>query len=133
LNLADARLLRGDVRGATPLYEKVLALAGSDPAAAHWQLATARAQALAHLGRKREAVEALQPVLVSAGENAQALQEVALVYVLVGDDASALVNAERALARGVEPVWFELPWFAPLKRSPELQDLLKKGASSPRR
>jgi tetratricopeptide (TPR) repeat protein len=133
LNLADARLLRGDPRGAAPLYEEVLALAGDDPAAANWQLATARAQALAHLGRKREAVEALQPVLVSARENAQALTEVALVYVLVGDEASALVNVDRALARGVEPVWFELPWFDPLRRSPEFQDLLRRRAGAPRR
>ncbi len=132
LNLADARLLRGDPQGATPLYEKVVALAGDDPAAANWQLATARAQALAHLGRQREAVEALQPVLVTASENAQALEEVALVYVLVGDNASALVNAERALARGVEPVWFDMPWFAPLKRSPELLDRLRRRAQEPR-
>ena len=41
--------------------------------------------------------------------------EAALVYALLGDQASALWNAQRALELGVEPRWFAFPWFAPLR------------------
>ncbi|HEX6865200.1 MAG TPA: hypothetical protein VF414_20390, partial [Thermoanaerobaculia bacterium] len=75
------------------------------------------------------AVETVQRVLVLAQNNSQAMSEVSLVYVLVGDQASALVNAEKALALGVEPRWFSFPWFDPLRASPEWKDLLARRAA----
>ncbi len=127
LNLADAKALSGDRRAAEAAYRGVLERIARDPAAERsWQHWSARAQATAHLGRRREAVAAAQQVLALAADNAQAAYEVALVYTLVGDRASALLNAERALARGVEPRWFDLPWLAPLREEPELRERLKR-------
>jgi eukaryotic-like serine/threonine-protein kinase len=120
LNLADVRLLLGRKTEAANLYRRALDLAERDPAASHWQLLSLRAQALAHLGRPGEAVELAQQILPVARDNPQAAYEASLVYTLVGDRSSALVNVRRALAGGVEPVWFRIPWFDPLRSSPEL-------------
>jgi len=132
LNLADATLLAGDRPGAQALYRRVLALVERDPAAAGWQMQSARAQALAHLGERRAAVDAAQRVLLLAHDNAQAMAEASLVYALVGDQSSALANADQALARGVEPVWFGLFWFDPLRASPEFQQILRRHAKPAR-
>jgi hypothetical protein len=89
-----------------------------------WQLVSARAQALAHLGERLAAVAAAQRVLALAPGNAQAQQEVSLTYAIIGDQASALWNAEQALRQGVDPRWFSFPWFDALRASPELRPLL---------
>ena len=133
LNLADATLLSGDRTGAAALYRRVLDLVARDPGAAGWQMQSARAQALAHLGERRAAVEAAQGVLLAAHDNAQAREEVSLVYALVGEPSSALANADQALAHGVERVWFDLPWFDALRASPDFQEVLRRHATrSPR-
>ncbi len=119
LNLADVLLLAGNRAEAEALYRRLLDLTAQDPAAASWQLISVRAQALAHLGDRRRAVEAAQRVLVLAQGNAQAAFEASLVYALVGDRSSALVNAGKARAQGVAARWLTLPWFDPLRSSPE--------------
>jgi len=124
LNLADTLLLERRPAEAMAVYRRVVELAARDPAAAGWQLLSCRAQALAHLGRRAQAAAAAQRVLILAQGNAQANFEVALVYCLVGDDASALVNAEAALQQGYAPVWFGLPWFDRLRATPELAALI---------
>jgi eukaryotic-like serine/threonine-protein kinase len=126
LNLADAVLL-GASGDAAPLYRHAAELAARDPGAAGWQLVSCRAQALAHLGERSRAAAAAQRVLLLAPGNAQAEYEAALVYCLVGDEATALVTAERALAQGVEPRWLALPWFDRLRATPELRRLLAAG------
>lgn len=83
LNLADVVELQGRREEASALYRKTLELAEKDPAAAHWQIQTIRAQALAHLGRAEQAVAAIQSVL--AQEDSQASFEAAVVFALVGD------------------------------------------------
>jgi predicted Zn-dependent protease len=124
LNLADTLLLEGRRREAEVRYRALLDLAGRDPAAAGWQLASVSAQALAHLGRRAPAATEAERVLRLAQGNAQAAYEAALVYAVVGDDASALGNALRALGQGVEARWFALPWFARLREAPELREQL---------
>jgi len=111
LNLADAEWLRGRKTEAAALYGKVIDLAARDPAATFWQAQTIRAQALAHLGRRVEAVEAVQQALRAAPDNPQVSYEASLVYALVGETASARVNAERARANGYDRRWFSFPWF----------------------
>lgn len=122
LNLADVVLLQGRKQEAEGLYRRTLDLSERDPAPTNWQLHTIRAQALAHLGARSEAVETIQKVL--ALEDNQAAAEAALVYALVGDEASAVVNARRAAAQGIAPSWFALPWFDPLRSSAEFRRLL---------
>jgi tetratricopeptide (TPR) repeat protein len=74
-------------------------------------LLTVRAQALAHLGRTEEAVAAAQRALRLSPDNPQVHYESALVFALLGDDASALWNARRALAGGIDRRWFGFSWF----------------------
>jgi len=119
LNLADAELLRERREEAEKLYRRVIELIDRDPNPEG--LLTVRAQALAHLGRVPEAVAAVQEALRRNPESPAASYEAALVYTLVGDEASALWNAQRALEQGVEPRWFTFPWFDPLR--PGLEEL----------
>ncbi|HYG64976.1 MAG TPA: tetratricopeptide repeat protein, partial [Thermoanaerobaculia bacterium] len=121
LNLADVHFLQGKWSEAVKLYKEVIRLVDEDPAADQAQLQATRAQALAHLGRGSEAVAAVQQALRQSPDDPQIAYAVSLVYAVVGDDTSALLNAKRALEDGVEPRWFTLPWFAPLRAAPELQ------------
>jgi tetratricopeptide (TPR) repeat protein len=130
LNLADARALMGQKAQADELYRRVVALAESDPAAATPPLLTIKAQALAHLGEGRSAVSAVQEALQLAPDQGPTVYEAALVYVLLGEDHSALVNAEKALQLGLDPRAFSIPWFAPLHRQPEFRALLAKTPAS---
>lgn len=129
LNLADAELLANRPERAEELYQKVLELTASDPAASTWQILTMRAQALAHLDQPTEAVALVQRALREAPEQPQAAFEAAVVYSLVGENRSALVNSRRALRLGVEPVWFEFPWFDDLRDNPEFQSLLQNAGA----
>lgn len=116
LNLADTCLLLQRRTEAEDLYRLTVQLAEKDPtAASNWQMFSTRAQALAHLGRRGEAVAAVQEALRLAPRNPQAAFEASLVYALLGDRASALYNAKRAVEQGLEPRWFAMPWFDPLR------------------
>ena len=114
LNLADAEWLRGRKTEAEALYRNVIDLAARDPAPTFWQAQTIRAQALAHLGRRDEAVAAVQQALRAAPDNPQVAYEASLVYALVGDASSARVHAGRARDAGYDRRWFSFPWFAGL-------------------
>lgn len=124
LNLADTYLLMQRPSEAETLYRQVLERIEGDPAAASPQSLTVKAQALAHLGRGREAVAAVQEALRLAPNDGPVAYEAALVYSLLGEDDSALANAEKALALGYEERWFSIPWFDGLRRHPEFQRIL---------
>lgn len=113
LNLADAELLAGRRQAASGLYRQVLEQVDRDPQPQ--KLLTVRAQALAHLDRAPEAVAAVQEALRLDPESPYRSYEASLVYALVGEEASALVNARRALDRGFDPRWFAFPWFDPVR------------------
>jgi tetratricopeptide (TPR) repeat protein len=127
LNLADVVLLQGRHQEAAASYRTVVQLTAQDPAANDAQLISVRAQALAHLGERARAVEEAQRVLALAKDNLDATYEVALVYALVGDEVSALVNAKSALKRHYDARWFSLPWFDRLRDDPEFRRLLAAG------
>jgi tetratricopeptide (TPR) repeat protein len=132
LNLGQARLLQGRQGEAAALFREVLERSEGDPAADDWQRLTARAQALAHLGERRQAVAAAQEALRLAPGSGQAAFEASLVYALVGDETAALVNAERARDLGfAAPAWFRLPWFEPLLADPAFRRLAAPRASPP--
>jgi predicted Zn-dependent protease len=123
LNLAQARWLEGRRAEGETLCRRVLAL--SDPAGQEWQRLTVRAQALAQLGAREDAVAAAQEALALAPRSGQAAFEASLVYTLVGDRTAALVNARRAVQLGFDaPAWFRLPWFEPLRTDPGFRRLM---------
>ncbi|HYX22703.1 MAG TPA: protein kinase [Thermoanaerobaculia bacterium] len=127
LNLADSYYLMGRRDEAQSLYRQILALIAADPSAAtDPQFLTVKGQALAHLGQGPAAVAAVQEALRIAPNNAAVAYEASLIYAVLGEDDSALANAERAVKLGYAPVWFSLPWFAPLRSHPELQALLAR-------
>jgi len=118
LNLADCLLLSGRPQEARRLYENIAGTAARLGTPANWQLMAVEAQALAHLGRTAQAVEAIQRALRLTPDNAQLAYEAAVIYVLVGDRGSALFHARRAAEGGVEASWFALPFFDPLRGEP---------------
>jgi tetratricopeptide (TPR) repeat protein len=128
LNLADTELALGRRDEARELYRRVLSrldvseraagLSGTDR--------MIKAQCLAHLGRARDAVELTQQTLRESGDDPDILYAASLVYAWAGDRASALVNAELALDKGIQPRWFTLPAFGPLRQDPELLALLRR-------
>ncbi len=128
INLADAELSLGHAREAEAHYRRALQRLEKNrpPGGLNLDDSMAQAQCLAHLGRTREAVEITQRVLGQNPEDPYLLQSVALVYALVGDRASALVNAQNALEKGVQPRWLTVPAFAPLQKDPEFRRLLDK-------
>jgi tetratricopeptide (TPR) repeat protein/tRNA A-37 threonylcarbamoyl transferase component Bud32 len=130
LNLADAYSLQGQKAEADALYRRVLELIETDPAASGPQFLTAKAQALAHLGKGRDAVAAVQEAFRLAPNDGPVAYEAALVYALLGESSSALVNAEKAVKLGMRPRWFSFPWFDSLRANPDFQRLLA-GAGSP--
>jgi len=131
LNLADAELALGHDAEARSLYRQVLQHLTANEAAAGLNPADrmAKAQCLAHLEKTREAVTVTQATLRESFADPQIVYAASLVYALVGDRASALVNAQSALEKGVEPRWFTLPAFGPLRDDPELRAILRKAAS----
>lgn len=120
-NLADTRFLTGRKKEAEALYLRVLDLLEKDPAASTPQFQSIKAQTLAHLGRSREAAAAVQEALRLAPNDGFIAFEASLVYALLGEESSALVNVERALQLGVHKSWFSVPWFTSLKDHSDFQ------------
>jgi hypothetical protein len=61
----------------------------------------------------------VQKAMRRAPEDADALYQAALVYALLGERASAIATASRAIEKGVAPGWFALPWFDSVRGEPE--------------
>jgi serine/threonine protein kinase/Flp pilus assembly protein TadD len=128
INLADTELALGHQDEARALYRQLLARleaseADADPSPLDRMI---EAQCLAHLGRTREAVAVAQRTLRQSFEDPEIVYAASLVYALAGDRASALVNAQIALEKGVQPRWFTIAAFGPLRGDPDLQALLRR-------
>jgi serine/threonine-protein kinase len=129
LNLADCELLRGRVAEAEAIYRSILRRVSARTDSATWDSRLIEAQCLAHLGRGEESVAIALDVLRTEGENADALFQSALIHALSGESTSATVHARRAIELGIQPRWFELPWFDRLRRDARFQEALR---STPR-
>jgi serine/threonine-protein kinase len=133
LNLAEAEEALGAEDQAAALYLRALQRIEETEAAAALppKEAMLKAQCLAHLGRPREAVEVTQQALRKNPDDPEIVYAAAVVYALIGDRSSALVNAQLALRKGIQPRWFTIPAFAALRDDPELR-LLLAGPAGPR-
>ena len=126
LNLADCHWALGDFDTARRHYQAVLDTL-DDRAVADGQSgydSLLRAQSLAHLDRAQEAVELTLSTLQEFPQDSEVNYQAAVVYAVVGDLASAKVNAKRSIALGIEPRWLTIPAFEPLLTDPELRTLL---------
>jgi tetratricopeptide (TPR) repeat protein len=130
LNLADAEALQGRRTEAEALYRRVLELVAQDPAPEFWQTLSIKAQAQSHLGSAPEAAASIQQAVVAAPDNPELAFEASLVYAVIGDTASALASAKRALDKGYDRRWFLLPWFDPLRGDPAFRKLIETSESS---
>ncbi|MFL6231894.1 MAG: protein kinase domain-containing protein [Thermoanaerobaculia bacterium] len=128
VDLADAELALGRTEDARGHYSQALRhLESNAPAGSPLSAdSMTRAQCLAHLGRAAEAVTITQEVLQRWPNDPMVLEQAAQVYATVGDRASALVSVKAALAKGVQPRWFELPAFTALRADPEFLRLMTK-------
>lgn len=125
LNLADAHAARKESNKAEDLYRRLLT--HLEKVESEWNLNAQetmyKAQCLARLGRLNEAVEATQRALAKAPDDSEVLYLASLVYVLAGDQRSAIVNARQARSKGVQPRWFRLPAFDSLRDQPDFRSL----------
>ncbi|MFP3940868.1 MAG: winged helix-turn-helix domain-containing protein [Thermoanaerobaculia bacterium] len=126
VNLAEAEAALGRQEEARTLYRRALDRLAANEARANLgpRDAMLKAHGLARLGRARESVEATLEALESAPEDSEVRYLAAVVYSLVGDEASALVHARRALEMGVQPRWFRIPAFEPLAGEAAFEELL---------
>jgi eukaryotic-like serine/threonine-protein kinase len=124
LNLADACFVTNAREEARALYQRVVDLIDADPGEKSPQILSVKAQALAHLGQSLPAATAAQEAVRRSPDDAGVAFETSLVYALLGEEASALVNAGKALKLGYDPRWYSLPWFDALRARPDFQSLL---------
>lgn len=128
LNLADADLALGDQDAAMNGYRRILdRLDAIEDRALRPTERMTMAQCLAHLGEAQRAAAVTLETLQKHADHAEVAYQAALVYALVGEPASALVNVERALERGFQPRQFAIPVFAPLRDDPRFQALIATG------
>ncbi len=121
LNRADALVELGRRPEAERLYREVLAALDAARFGLSPEDEMRKAQCLARLGRRLEAVKAAQRAVQRAPTTPHMHQEAALVYCLTGDHQLAVDSGRTALEKGVPPQWFAGPAFAPLRASPQLR------------
>jgi tetratricopeptide (TPR) repeat protein len=126
LNRADACLLSGGTKEARSHYQRVIDLAESEPGGDRPEFLSGKAQALAHLGRGREAVTAIREAERLAPDDAGVAYAAAVVYATLGEQDSALVSIEKARKMGYQPRWFTFAWFDVLEHRPEFQALVRE-------
>ncbi|MEM1154784.1 MAG: protein kinase [Pseudomonadota bacterium] len=118
LNLGGNELLSGNKEAADECYRRVVALHTGDNFRKEPWVA---AMAYANLGDFENAIAL---VTDTPKQGPQSDYAAALVYALAGQNYSALVEIERALASRVSPSWFSLPMFDGLCIEPKFEEKL---------
>ncbi len=122
LNLADVHWALGDeAQTRSVCVEIVEELETRDRAPTETMT---MAQCLAYLGDAHRAVALTLDMLREHPEHAEVAYQAAVVYAVVGETASALVSAQRARERGVQPRWFEIPAFSSLRSDPRFEAVI---------
>jgi len=83
-----------------------------------------KAQCQARLHHPLEAVRVAEGALVRSPDDPLILIQAAMVYSLVGDQVSAVLQAEKAVHGGVQTKWLKDPAFRSLARNRDFQNLL---------
>jgi tetratricopeptide (TPR) repeat protein/tRNA A-37 threonylcarbamoyl transferase component Bud32 len=131
LDLADAEVEMNKPSEAKADYEKALRLL--EDQSDILRTSTGRmyeAQCLARLGRASDAVAMIQETLQKKSDDPLTFFDAALVYTLAGEQSSALVNAQKALEKGLQPSWFDA--YGCLRSAPAIRSLLEATAAKKR-
>ena len=123
LNVADAELALGNRQKAAEVCREILRGLGERELGPSERMS--EAQCLAHLGETQRAAAVTLETLQQNPEHAEVAYQAALVYTLLGEPSSALVNVERALERGFQPRQFDIPSFEPLRSDPRFAQLIE--------
>ena len=120
LNLADCEKMAGRTQVADSLYRHVLTLLDQ----LEIRDRSVRAQCLAHIGERASAVALVQQLLQEEPENAWYYYAASLVYAIIGEPTSAVVNARQAAERGVTGRWFRLGLFDAVAQDTEFAKIV---------
>ena len=129
LNLAQAELAVGDRKDSQTHFQNALREIEKNPVAGN---ELTKAECLAFLGRSLEAVKIIDQMPEQKRNDPEFLKSAALVYAVTGNPTSALNNVEKAIDRGVQSRWFNLPGYASLRDTREFQDILNRAPGTPR-
>ena len=122
-NLADIKMILGDVESAEILYKRVINTSGNKNQYRYW---LDLAQAYVQLHKHTLAVEALNSAKKIAPDNGEVAYTAALVYSVLSEHNSAIFEVKKALSNKVGAVWFNLPWFDTLCAEHQFQQLMTK-------
>jgi serine/threonine-protein kinase len=125
LGVAEALEMSGELDEAQVWYQRTLQAVNRIEDKSSVEVLYTKAQCYAHLGRPMEASRAMQDALQAAPDASWSYFTAALVNAVIGQTASAISNTTRAIELGVNPSWFDLPWFDQLRDAEEFQAALR--------
>jgi serine/threonine-protein kinase len=123
LGLADIELILGNVKSANINYQKIIDAPVFKDKYRYW---LDLAQAYLHLNKASLAVDSLNEARILAPENGETAYSSALIYSVLGEEISAVLEVKKALNNKVGAVWFNLPWFEKLCSNQQFRQLMTK-------
>lgn len=122
-NLADVEMILGNTESARLHYQQVINLPERINKTRYW---LDIAQAYVHLNKANLAVESLSKAKKLSPENGEVAYSAALIYSILGENASAVLEVKKALTKKVGAIWFNLPWFDSLCTNQHFNQLMTK-------